>query len=876
MSRALAHSALLALCVLPIAACSKQAPMNVAPGQPAPTEHRLDPGAEKKLGPERKAWIEQMHRTAPDVDWRAINRENGEREMRRRNALMRTGGTAASTNAWSEVGSSNQAGRMHCAALGASQPVIYSGSDRGGVWRGTLAGTDWEPLSDNLYGGSNELVILTGDNPGDPDIIVSATDGGQIRVSRDDGQTWTSPTGLNGLSSIRGIAKLQDAAQTVLFYGRYGVGGAIYASTDKGLSFRKRFNEVVGWNGFLWVPRTGGAAASTLYLLYKQELRVSTDGGFNFISLATVDAAATSGYLTGSEAGAPTLYALVSVGGQQMLYRSTDAGGSFSLRSTIGNFWSPFCASINNPDLLLYGGVEAFRSTDGGASFLRVNTWGAYYNNPASKLHADLMGIYCLPDPILPSQERWYICTDGGIYESLDGVSSVNNLSLNGLGVSQYYGTHTSATNTDLILAGSQDQGYQRGSLQPPLGSGPSTPFNQLISGDYGHLTSSNGSHDLVYCTYPGFILVQIGQNNPSLVTTDFPSGSQHDWLPMVVADPLDSRAFFFCGDRLTRYLRGAGSTWNASQHSTQDFTIGGGNYLTAMAFAPTNPQRAYAVTNAALLFHTTDHGVNWTNSTGGAPYQHYFYGNAIAVHPGNELECVIGGSGYSADGVIRTIDGGQTWQGLAAGLPPTQIYDLAYGQDGSGDIYAATDAGAHRFVRVSEVWENIMVPGVPLTTYWSVEAVAGTGTIRFGTYGRGIWDYDSSACPGSINSYGQGCPGSGNIVPALVMSGCPSPGDAIRLTLTGALGGAHAILVLGQQTASIPLGPCTLLVGGMFPVQPVIPLGGAGPGAGGFDFPISLASTVALADLTLQAWIVDPGAPSGKCATNGVAFQIR
>ncbi len=38
--------------------------------------------------------------------------------------------------------------------------------------------------------------------------------------------------------------------------------------------------------------------------------------------------------------------------------------------------------------------------------------------------------------------------------------------------------------------------------------------------------------------------------------------------------------------------------------------------------------------------------------------------------------------------------------------------------------------------------WENLMGRDAPATTYWSVEAVPSAGRVRFGTYGRGIWDF--------------------------------------------------------------------------------------------------------------------------------------
>ena len=48
------------------------------------------------------------------------------------------------------------------------------------------------------------------------------------------------------------------------------------------------------------------------------------------------------------------------------------------------------------------------------------------------------------------------------MYWANSQLSNVNNLSMNGLGVSQYYSTYTMQTNPHLIWAGAQDQGFQR------------------------------------------------------------------------------------------------------------------------------------------------------------------------------------------------------------------------------------------------------------------------------------------------------------------------------------------------------------------------------------------------------------------------------
>ena len=99
---------------------------------------------------------------------------------------------------------------------------------------------------------------------------------------------------------------------------------------------------------------------------------------------------------------------------------------------------------------------------------------------------------------------------------------------------------------------------------------------------------------------------------------------------------------------------------------------------LSAMAFAPSNPQRAYAVNNAGQVFVSNDHGVTWILSSPAVPSQHYFYGNAIAVHPLDADEVVIGGSGYSNPGVIRSTDGGLSWVSANGGLQTQQFYNGA------------------------------------------------------------------------------------------------------------------------------------------------------------------------------------------------------
>lgn len=847
-----------------------QAPTSVAerlapePARAGETEAGLLEEVEERAD-ERRAWIERRHVTAPGVDWRAIELANGEREMARRNALVKSG-ALATTSLWGEVGSKNQAGRMWCATLGTDGFTVYSGSDLGGLWKGNLAGSSWTPLGDNLYGGVYEVASIPGEFVGDPDVLLVLGASNGIRVTRDEGQTWETPSGLGAYSEVRGIARALDAAHTLYVLVQNSIGGgsaALFSSTDYGRTFTKRYQHGLAGKSSMWVPRRGAAAATDVYLFVKGACFRSTNGGNSFSPLGVADAGASDCILTGSEAGAPTLYVALSNGGTWKLWRSDNGGASFVNPFTIGGFYGTLCASSFNPSIVMWGDIEAHRSTNGGANFQIVNSWGSYYSSPSNKLHADLFGFDVFVDPASSTNDLWFFGTDGGLYKSTDFGATVQNLCLSGLGVSQYYSTLTSKLTPSLIQAGAQDQGYQRGTYTVPFGSGPSTNFAQLISGDYGHLTSSDGSHARVVSTYPGFILLAEGETTANLSTLNFPAGASNDWLPAVVADPLDNKVFYFLGNQLWKYTRQTNGTWVTSLQSNQNFALGG-NYLTALAFAPSDPQRVYAVNDGGRIWYSTDHGVTWTQSASSAPGQQYFYGNAISVHPTNSLECAIGGSGYSTSGVIRTQNGGANFAPENAGLPQTHVYALAYATDGSGDLFAGTQQAALRWNRANATWSSISSPasgpGAPITLYWSLEIVDNGATARFGTYGRGIWDFAIHPVP-TVTFYGTGKTNTHTSQPYLTSTGTPAlTTNDFRLQLNDAMPNKQGVIIYSASQAQLPFQGGTLWIGLPITRGPLFTTDAANFA----DVAIPIDATMVGITRYFQGWYRDPQHPDG------------
>src|SRR5436190_12169790 len=122
---------LLAWCAA-LCGCAQEQPHQRLQEGPEPTENWLEEEAEANNRAGRERWLEELHRAPPDVDWRAIERANGEREQARRNALAR-GASKAAIDRWTEIGSSNLAGRMHVAALSPDGTKLYAGSALGGL-----------------------------------------------------------------------------------------------------------------------------------------------------------------------------------------------------------------------------------------------------------------------------------------------------------------------------------------------------------------------------------------------------------------------------------------------------------------------------------------------------------------------------------------------------------------------------------------------------------------------------------------------------------------------------------------------------------------------------------------------------------------------
>ena len=729
---------ILLLCVVTLNSCSHStAEDQTTTVVPKPTEPRKE---RKKI---KKAFFENMHRAEERFNWKKHNKkarwENYQKNKNTKNELAVEG-------FWKERGSANQSGRIHTAELDTINNVLYCASSGGNIWKGTPEGENWVSLNDEIKFYDIKMMKMV--QTDSLSRLLVCTGKSEFYYTDDQGNNWNQSTGLEGTEDwgfIKKAVAVNDSTNTIYVLtsewddNSWSSVSKLYRSTNRGIDFQEihTFLSDVDKTD-IWAPYQN--SDTTIVLASKKVYTLIGDS----IELRTSIIGNTSGYslITGcSTQESTTLYAYIN----HELHKSTNNGQDWEFITELEDepfFSMSFNASISNPDVLYMGAMECAVSYDGGYIWESVNDWWDYYDNPADKLHADIPNIKAVLNSA--GEEITYVATDGGLYVSNDHLHSVQNISLKDLNVSQYYSTYTNRNNTNYVYAGSQDQGFQRSNE----GDTDSLfNFDQVISGDYGHIVSGDGGES-IWMVYPGF--ADYYPNAESGDTGDswyFPENATELWLPPMMADPNFENTAYLAGGNLDDY----GShiirlDYDNSISSTQlsyNFEYGsGGGYITAMACSKINTNYWYVLTNNGKFFTSTDYGVNWTKTAGfSGPENHYFYGASIQPSAIDLGKVYIAGSGYSNAGVYISSDNGESFTALDQGLPQTMIYDIAPTL-GDEFIFAATELGPYIYTTETNQWTQLAAGVAPDQIYWTVEFVDELKTARFGTYGRGIWDF--------------------------------------------------------------------------------------------------------------------------------------
>ncbi len=649
---------------------------------------------------------------------------------------------------WIERGSANNSGNVMNACYDKDNDWVYAIGGGGPMFRGNLNGFYWELVNDDIKFESTLLEVI--DNASGGKRIIAAISGLPY-YSDDEGKTWIKSTGLPNSTTGRQIANsvyfkgkiyiLYQKAADAKFGLFYSADGSTYdLSQNMLISDRNKIDLALN------------STKDSLYVLERVSTTLARLGSYNTTTnkFITLNDSCNISFgpdkkvnLQVSKIGNVT--SLYSYDKDLKLMKSIDMGATYKSQSFLPT--SPWGVGVfvapSKPNNLIYGEVNAYRSNNEGGNWIKVNDWGEYYGNVRYKLHADIMVMREFKD----QDEKDFILIGhhGGISKTYDYGKNTENFGLSGLNISQYYDTRTYPADPSWVFAGAQDQGMQRGVVTDEFAS----DFFQMISGDYGHIEFTNNGQSM-WMMYPdgslSFYDDPIGQRYPK-AGYKLANPNSNAWIPQIVVDPHSKvDEAYVCGGN----ENGKGSHIIKLEYQNEelvpielpyDFSTTGGS-LTAMAISPLNPNLWFAITSNGVVFKSNDKGQTFKKMQASLSNAHYLYGSCILPSALDTNVVYISGSGYAASPVYKSVDAGKTFISIKSGMPSTVAFNIVANEDES-KLFAATEAGPFVYIKEKQKWFPLSGVNTPNQTYWSVEYLPATKTVRFATYGRGVWDFD-------------------------------------------------------------------------------------------------------------------------------------
>ena len=677
------------------------------------------------------------------------------------------GGQAKGASNWSSLGPSTAAtggnGRINCIAFHPTNAnTFWVGTPAGGMWKTTNGGVTWSTNTDDLpVLGVSSIAI----HPTDPDIMYIATGDGDGALSL---SAFGQP--LAGDTKSIGVLKSTDGGSTWT--------QVLSAEQNEGVLIRKVIIDPVypdyvfaATNVGIFLTENAGTTWSNVLSGYFMDIEYhptnsdityasSYDPGGNaqvFVSYnvgadwqQTTNLSGEIRIEIGVTPAAPDAVDILcsdaAQNGLNSLHYSTDQGGSWapyffggagsnllgwmgdaSDADGQGNYDLAFAIDPDNYANIFVGGVNTWRTADGGNGWFISNMWidAPDYASPpgVEVVHADhhFLAFHPLQSSTL------FDCNDGGVYKSTDGGNTWTNLT-DGLAVSQMYSISSSQTDAGLVVAGLQDNG----SIGLDQGS-----WTQITSGDgmMCHVDPTDANY--IYTSYASGVLyrVDLAAQNVYTISQNLPGGQQSgEWVTPFVIDPFDANVLYAGFESLYR-SDDRGDSWSSLSTPLPGTKM---NYLTV---SPADNGVIYAGYLNALA-RSTDGGNNWTDITDGLPVGSVYI-SSITADPGNADAALVTMSGYSAgDKVFLTTNGGASWSNVTGTGLPNLPANCSMVDPVSGTTFLGTDAGVYIYDGGTDSWvgDNSGLPNVVVT---DLDIQFATGKIRAGTFGRGLWETD-------------------------------------------------------------------------------------------------------------------------------------
>ncbi len=677
---------------------------------------------------------------------------------------MENGGLSKDAQSWNwlSLGPANIAGRIRGMAIVPSgSAVIYAASAGGGVWKSVDRGRTWRLLDDvlpNLRIGAIAVDpffhdrIFAGCGEGYVAWQGGAAWGRGIYASEDGGASWEllRSTDQADFDYVFHIA-FDPHTRDVVFA---STSSGIWRSGDYGVSWQRVLSRPI--NTFSAMVECSATDPGLCYAgVEGAGVYRSTDHGVSWsgplvegidarnITRVVVAAAPSNGRIVyASFTGSDETCAGV--------FRSSDAGLTWTRIATPrselngntymgeqGRYNSTLTVHPSNPDLLWAGGIDLYRSTDGGSSWRQMSNWFRHQRYPY--VHADVHAI--IFDPYYP--ETILAGTDGGLFVSTNGGSSFEERSAGMVTVQFHSGTPH--PHSDMVIGGTIDNGTLR----------------TLDAGSWSDVTGGDGGYTAIDPTEPRIVFGELyylhflkstdfGRTFYLSMTgiprsRDFGTSDRVAFIAPFALAPWDHRTLFAGTYRVYRSSN-ASESWDAISGN-----LAGEGYLSAIGVAKSDRSVLYTGGSRGHIHVSTDGGGAWTRVDAGVPDR---YITDLAIHPTDARRVLVTLSGFSAGHVHRSTDAGATWSDVsgtgASGLPDAPANTVFWHPEDDNIIFVGTDVGLFVTTDAGISWTKDN-NGIGNTIIVDI-VMRPDGVLFLATHGRGMYrgSYSILASSGS------------------------------------------------------------------------------------------------------------------------------
>ena len=668
---------------------------------------------------------------------------------------------------WDQIGPHNIGGRTLDVEFNWQNPnTVFAGAASGGLWRSYTGGVGalaWErietgyPLlgvssiaisredSNIIYIGTGEVYNYQNALGGEVIRTTRGSYGIGILKSTDYGQTWSMILDWS-YNQERGVNEVEiDPNNSSIVWAATSEG--IYKSTDAGLSWNNVHNVIMGFDIVInpinsnIVYVTHGNLGSTGHGIYR-----TTDSGNTWQKLSNGLPSSFNGkaILSLYYSNPQILYASIGNGSTSgagtWLCKTTNGGDNWTIVNTTDyatyQGWYSHWVGVHptNPNFILTGGIDVFKSTNGGIDLSRKTDWAAWYfgvtipgdpEGPPYYVHADQHSVTFHPD----NPSIIYLGTDGGVFRTTDGGENYEGCN-GGYQSTQFYnGFSSSFTVSNLSLGGMQDNAtaIYEGTVA----------WRRVIGGDGCQTGIDPVNNNILYGTSQ-YLNMQKSTNAGTSWFSINPSSKDN---PAFVAPYIICRSnpsVIYAGSRKFHRSTNGGSSWTlgnsgAALDGNEILSIGVSSTSTDTVYVATAP-----ISSRARVFRSTDGGTTFTNITGILPDR---YPDDIAVDPLDSRIVYIVFSGFGTSHLFKSTDAGTSWIDIGSSLPDVPSSAIVIDPNNTNNLFFGNDIGVYVSPDAGQTWYEYM-NGLPQTMMiMDLSIVRSSNSIRAVTHGNGVYE---------------------------------------------------------------------------------------------------------------------------------------